>query len=71
MFKDLKDKYDWVLEPVVYSSIDVLLEVFEPLILDRMWEVHQRLQTEKAEKVKTLSAAEYLKAQKKAKQLAE
>ncbi len=71
MFKDLKDKYDWVLEPVGYSSIDVLLEVFEPLILDRMWEVHQRLQTEKAEKVKTLSAAEYLKAQKKAKQLAE
>ena len=30
MFKDLQDKYDWVLKPVIrYSSVDRLIEVLE------------------------------------------
>jgi hypothetical protein len=34
MFKDLQNKYDWVLEPVIgYSSTDQLIEVAEDKIV--------------------------------------
>lgn len=63
MFSDLKGKYNWVLEPLTYPSLDVLLQVFKPAIIDRAWEKHQELQIQKAQEVTTLSATEFLKKQ--------
>jgi uncharacterized protein YjbI with pentapeptide repeats len=54
MFSDL-GKYTWVLEPVAYPSLSVLLQIFDSAILDRALEEHAKLQTAKAEKVHLLS----------------
>lgn len=33
MFVDLQNRYDWVLQPVIYPSIDRLLQEFENMIV--------------------------------------
>lgn len=55
MFNDLQVKYNWVLEPVDYPSVDALLLIFEPAILDRAWEKHRELQKAKTQETQVLS----------------
>jgi hypothetical protein len=60
MFRDLWTKFDWVLQPVDYPSADGLRSIFEPAILSRAWELHQKLRRRKAERVKTMSWKTFL-----------
>jgi len=60
MFDDLKSKYQWVMKPLVYPSVDVLLQVFKKAILDEAFDMHKRLLMLKAKKTQTRSAEDYL-----------
>ena len=61
MFSDL-GKYDWVLEPVVrYRSLEVLRQAFQEAIVDRAFAKHKELQGQKAKKLDTVSAEEFLR----------
>jgi hypothetical protein len=61
MFRDLWGKYDWVLQPVKYKSLPVLLRVFKEAILDRAWEKHKELERRKTQEIEALSAEDFLK----------
>jgi len=61
MFSDLIDKYDWVLQPISYKSIDSLKAVFKTLILERAIQKHKEIQLKKNRTLETLSADDYLK----------
>lgn len=61
MFRDLKGKYDWVLQPVItYSSLDKLTEGFKKGILDRAWKKHQELANRKAAPIEMQSIDDFL-----------
>ena len=55
MFKDLGTKFSWVLTPMDYPSVEGLLSIFEPAILDRAWSKYQELRSIKAKEITTLS----------------
>ena len=61
MFKDLLGKYNWVLQPIEYSTGDTLRSVFKELIIDKAFQKHKELQLSKAQEIQILSADEYLK----------
>lgn len=61
MFSDLIGKYDWVLQPISYSSVETLKAVFKTLILERALTKHNEIQIKKAQTIETLSADEFLK----------
>jgi uncharacterized protein YjbI with pentapeptide repeats len=61
MFRDLWRKYEWVLQPVKYKSLTILLQVFKQAILDRAWEKHKELERKKMLAIEVLSAEEFLK----------
>jgi uncharacterized protein YjbI with pentapeptide repeats len=61
MFKDLLGKFNWVLQPTEYSSVDTLRSVFKELIVDKAFQKHKELQLRKAQEIQILSADEYLK----------
>jgi uncharacterized protein YjbI with pentapeptide repeats len=61
MFNDLIGKFDWVLQPISYSSVDSIKAVFKTLILERALTKHKEIQLIKAQAVETLSADEFLK----------
>jgi hypothetical protein len=63
MFIDLKTKYQWVLQPLVYPTADVLVRVFKKAILDEAFEMHKRILALKAEKTQMRSAEDYLAGQ--------
>jgi uncharacterized protein YjbI with pentapeptide repeats len=48
MFQDLWSKHDWVMEPLVYESIDVLLPVLDREIVAPALELAQELEARKA-----------------------
>jgi uncharacterized protein YjbI with pentapeptide repeats len=54
MFDDFK-KYEWVLNPVMYPSKEVLIANFKSVILDRAWKKHVELRRKKSEKLEVLS----------------
>jgi uncharacterized protein YjbI with pentapeptide repeats len=60
MFNDLM-KYDWVLEPLTYSSLDDLLRVFKPAIIDEAYKIHTLILSRKAKTLETRSVDDYLK----------
>ena len=60
MFRDLTNKYDWVLKPLMYSSSDKLLQSFKKAIVERAMEKHQELQKKKREEVEILSVEDFL-----------
>jgi len=60
MFGDLQGKYDWVLKPLIYRSIDDLIEVLKPAIIDEGLKMHNQLVLKKAQKMETRSTDEYL-----------
>jgi uncharacterized protein YjbI with pentapeptide repeats len=61
MFRDLWAKYNWVLQPVKYKSLPILLEVFKKAILDRAWAKHKELKRRKTQEIEVLSAEDFLK----------
>jgi uncharacterized protein YjbI with pentapeptide repeats len=61
MFRDLWSKYDWVLQPVTYRSVPILLQVFEHAILDRAREKRKELARRKTRQLEVLSADDFLR----------
>lgn len=61
MFADLRTKYDWVLAPVEYQSVDLLVLAFKKAVVDRAWEKHQELIRRKSTSIQVLSADDFLK----------
>src|SRR5262249_3645672 len=61
MFRDLKSKYDWVMQPVKYPSFAVLQRVFKEAILDRAWQKRKELERRKTSEVEALSADDFLR----------
>lgn len=61
MFKDLLNKYDWVLQVLTYKSKENLMQVFRDAILERAWEKHKELRNKKTQQLAALSADDFLK----------
>lgn len=61
MFADLIGKYDWILQPVSYKSVETLKAAFEDLILERAIQKHKEIQLKRTKTFETLSADDYLK----------
>lgn len=61
MFTDLVNKYDWVLEPVEYSSLDQLKSGFKAAVIDRAWKKLQELSERKSKTLQVLSFDQFLK----------
>ncbi|OJY84630.1 MAG: hypothetical protein BGP13_21830 [Sphingobacteriales bacterium 40-81] len=61
MFADLIGKYDWVLQPISYKSVDTLKTAFNDLILGRAIQKHKEIQLRRTKVYETFSADEYLK----------
>ncbi|MCX9075604.1 MAG: hypothetical protein OIN88_13305, partial [Candidatus Methanoperedens sp.] len=60
MFKDLSNKYDWVLKPVLkYDSVDELKNGFEKGILKRALEKHEELMKTKTKELATQDIGEF------------
>lgn len=60
MFEDLWKKHrDWVLEPLIYQSVDQLVRVFKKAVVDPADECLARLRRRKAERMVGRSAADY------------
>lgn len=60
MFTNLYGKYNWVLQPLSYSSVETLLLVFKELIIDKAIAKVKELELIKATDMQTLSADDYL-----------
>jgi uncharacterized protein YjbI with pentapeptide repeats len=60
MFGDLKAKYDWVLDPLIYDTAASLRAVFEPAILGPALEMHERLVERKGRSVVTRDVRDFL-----------
>jgi hypothetical protein len=62
MFKDLRGKYYRVFDPIEYDSVDILLEGFEKIFIDRAAKMKRRIDKTKSEtKVRVRSAKDFLK----------
>lgn len=60
MFVDLWKKFrGWVLEPLVYDSVEELREVFDRAVLEPVKQRHQELEVKKAEELVTRHAKDY------------
>lgn len=60
LFPDL-GKYDWVLEPVSYSSLAELCATFKPAIVDRAWKKHKKLQKRRIAGLKKRSVSDFVR----------
>jgi uncharacterized protein YjbI with pentapeptide repeats len=60
MFRDLPNKYDWVLPVVQYSSLELLLQGFKAAVLDRAWAKRRELEKKKAEVLEVLPIEKFL-----------
>jgi hypothetical protein len=60
MMVDLQKKYDWVLDTLSYDSIETLLNVLKPAIIDLAIEKHNELRLIKAREPKIRSAKDFL-----------
>jgi Pentapeptide repeats (8 copies) len=59
MFADLRGKYHWVLEPLVYPSVKDLIEVIEPAIIQPALDKHAELLAGRAQVIRTRHVSEY------------
>jgi hypothetical protein len=59
MFADLKSKYDWVLEPLTYDSVDSLLAVLDEAVIVPALEKRRKISIEKASGLKTRHVRDY------------
>ena len=60
MMVDLQKKYDWVLDTLSYSSIDVLIKALKPAIIDPAVQKHNELRLIKAREPKIRSANDFI-----------
>ena len=60
MMVDLQKKYNWVLNTVTYDSMETLIKVLKPLIIDPAMKKRQELRIIKAQEPETISGKDYL-----------
>ena len=60
MMVDLQKKYNWVLKTVTYDSMETLMKVLKPLIIDPAMQKRQELRLIKAQEPEIISGKEYL-----------
>jgi uncharacterized protein YjbI with pentapeptide repeats len=60
MMVDLQKKYDWVLKIVTYDSMETLIKVLKPLIIDPAMKKRQELRIIKAQEPEIISGKEYV-----------
>jgi len=59
MMVDLQKKYDWVLDTVSYDSLDTLIEILKPLIIDPAIKMRDKLRIIKAAEPTIISGREW------------
>ena len=59
MMKNLKSKYSWVLKTVSYDSVDTLIEILKPLIIDPAMKKRTQLRKTKAKKPRITSGRKW------------
>jgi len=60
MMVDLQKKYNWVLNTITYDSIDTLMKVLKPLIIDPAMKKRQELRIIKAQEPEIISGKDFL-----------
>jgi Pentapeptide repeats (8 copies) len=60
MMVDLQKKYNWVLNTVTYDSMETLIKVLKPLIIDPAMEKRHELRLIKAQEPEIISAKDFL-----------
>lgn len=60
MMVDLQKKYNWVLKTVTYDSMETLMKVLKPLIIDPAMNKRQELRLIKAQQPEVISGKDYL-----------
>ncbi len=60
MMVDLQKKYNWVLNTVTYDSMETLIKVLKPLIIDPAMKKRQELRLIKAQEPEVISGKDYL-----------
>lgn len=60
MMVDLQKKYNWVLNTVTYDSLETLIKVLKPLIIDPAMKKRQELRLIKAREPEIISAKDFL-----------
>lgn len=60
MMVDLQKKYNWVLNTVTHDSMETLIKVLKPLIIDPAMKKRQELRLIKAQEPEIISGKEYL-----------
>jgi len=59
MMVDLQKKYDWVLDTISYDSLDTLIEILKPLIIDPAIKMRDKLRIIKAAEPTIISGREW------------
>lgn len=60
MMVDLQKKYNWVLKTVTYDSMETLMKVLKPLIIDPAMKKRQELRLIKAQEPEIISAKDFV-----------
>ena len=60
MMADLQKKYSWVLKTVTYDSLETLMKVLKPLIIDPAMRKRQELRLIKAQQPEVISGKDYV-----------
>ncbi len=60
MFADLRNKYQWVLEPLEYDSVKTLVQAFDRGVIKRAQRLHDQLAKRKAQELVNISAKSFL-----------
>jgi hypothetical protein len=60
MMANLQSKYNWVLDTLTYNSIETLMKVLKPAIIDPAIEKHNELRLIKAREPKIRSAQDFI-----------
>jgi hypothetical protein len=56
----LQKKYNWVLNTITYDSVETLIKILKPLIIDPAMEKRQELRLIKAQEPEVISGKEFL-----------
>jgi uncharacterized protein YjbI with pentapeptide repeats len=59
MMADLQKKHDWVLDTISYRSVEILLKVLKPAVINPAIQKHNELRLRKAQEPKILSANDF------------
>ena len=60
MMANLHTKYNWVFKPISYDSLDTLVKILKPLIIDPAMQKRQELRLIKAQEPEVISGREFL-----------